>query len=114
MAKSKRKKEVNLRNLVSELPKKDVADIWLKMKSIYDYSLIKDLEPNNFFDKFKTYRITLHQVKLYETAIKQKLSELVKLNTEQEKKTEQLLQLFDYPSDKIYNNDLEYYAFKIF
>jgi hypothetical protein len=77
---------------------KDLAQCWMSINSIFKDTLYKQtvpeltsFSPENYFNNFNTYRITLKQTKLYETALKKLLSILA---NKFEKQTRELLELF--------------------
>lgn len=77
---------------------KDLAQCWMSINSVFSDSIYKQYipeltsySPETYFKQFNTYRITLRQTKLYETALK---TLLVILAEKFEDKTRELLELF--------------------
>lgn len=71
---------------------KDLAQCWMSINTIFkDFPEITSCSPEVYFKTFNTYRITLRQTKLYETALKKLL---ITLASKFEDKTRELLELF--------------------
>lgn len=77
---------------------KDLAQCWMSINNLFSDSVYKQhvpeldsFSPKNYFTQFNTYRITLRQTKLYESALKKLL---VILADKFENKTRELLELF--------------------
>lgn len=61
----------DFKNTNLDLCPKDIADLWLVIKGIFNKKQIHNIIPAVFFKQYKSHRITLEQSRKYENALKQ-------------------------------------------